>query len=377
MSALTICSKSQWLPTIRREHAFTGAALRRGLEVTFVEPPTDVRGVDATHPWRFVEALSGVEQPGSRPGLHVIARTAPVPGHRGTVAETIETVLLRRVLCERTDPEAPAVVQLPWQWPATAGRRRRVFDCADDWIQLFPHARRSRFTELFRRISDEADDVIVASDEVAHLFAGRDVIAVPNGADPASVAASPPARPDRCRLAYVGTLSERFDVALITAVLRALPHWSLALYGPCAYAGRGSQPSPELASFLTTFGPRARWHGTIPRTGVPAAIDDADVFVIPNRRHLSEGQSSMKLYDSAARGRPAVVTSGVTCTGSELPPATWVADTVDQWVEGIIAGAAEPDGVAATRLTWARANTWEQRWPAWIAGVTGGDSARG
>ena len=43
MTAFAVCSKSPWLPSIRREHAFVRLALNVGLDVVFVEPPIDIR----------------------------------------------------------------------------------------------------------------------------------------------------------------------------------------------------------------------------------------------------------------------------------------------------------------------------------------------
>jgi glycosyltransferase involved in cell wall biosynthesis len=178
-------------------------------------------------------------------------------------------------------------------------------------------------------------------------------------------------RPNRRCLAYIGTLSERFDVSIVTDVLRALPEWRLDVYGPCRYAGRGDRPAPELVGMLGAFADRVRWHGTIPRRAVPGAIDGADVIVVPIRADMAEGQSSMKLYDIAARGRPPVVARGVSSSGGEVPPGTHIADTLDEWIGGITASAVEPDDRAEARLAWARSNTWEHRWPGWASGVFG------
>jgi hypothetical protein len=104
---------------------------------------------------------------------------------------------------------------------------------------------------------------------------------------------------------------------------------------------------------------------------VASAIDAADVTLVPNVPHLSVGPSSMKMFDSAARGRPAVVAHGVTSDGDGLPPSTVVAATTDEWVTGILGCVEEPAGLAQERIDWARANTWEHRWPAWSRAVFG------
>ena len=215
----------------------------------------------------------------------------------------------------------------------------------------------------------------MASPELAHLFAGRDTTVVPNGADGAAVADQVRPRPHRGSLVYVGTLSERFDSPLVADILRALPAWTLELFGPCQYAGADDRPAPELSDLLGNFGQRLHWHGTIARPEVANAIDGADVVIVPTRSALSEGQSSMKLYDSACRGRPVVTSPGVSSGGGDSPPGTYVARHPSEWREAILAADDEDDRPAADRIAWARSNTWEQRWPTWATGVFGQSSA--
>ena len=300
----------------------------------------------------------------------MVARSTAAPGHLNRLAEAIDTRLLRRVLA-REAAHAPTVCNLPWQWPALVRQGRKVFDCADDWTKLFPASRRSRFLELFRQIAAEADEVIVASNDLARYFDGRPVRVVPNGANSADIAAPPRPRPNRNSFAYVGTFSERFDTATVAAMMRALPEWKLHLYGPCHYAGLGGRPAHELATLLEDFGHRISWHGAIARSEVHGAIDAADLVIVPLRSEMAVGQSSMKLFDVAARGRPAVVSRGVSTSDGELPPGTYVAASSDQWIAGITAAANEPSALAQIRVDWARSNTWEDRWPAWRDCVLG------
>jgi glycosyltransferase involved in cell wall biosynthesis len=220
-------------------------------------------------------------------------------------------------------------------------------------------------------VADEADEVVVASPDLAYLFPGRMPVHVPNGAEAGDVAERAVPAPRRRTAVYVGTLSERFDVPTVAEVLAALPEWSLDIYGPCRYAGLGDRPSAELQDLLAGAAGRARYHGPIPRSAVAAAIDSADVTLVPNVSRLSVGQSSMKVFDSAARGRPAVVAHGVTSDGDGLPPSTVVAATTDEWVAGILGSLEEPACLAQERIDWARANTWEHRWPTWSRAVFG------
>lgn len=373
MTAITVCSKSTWEPAMRREHALTRSALEHGVAVTFIEAPSDARSIGRSGPREFLQGLQGEVRAGGDAGLRIISRTTPVPGHRARPAELIDVTLLRRILADRTDDVGPTICNLPWQWAATRGRRFRVFDCADDWIRLLPPSRSQRLAWLFQQIADEADALIVASADLMHRFGEREVCVIPNGADPASISRRASQRPGSHSLVYVGTFSERFDADAIVGLMRAKLHCRLDLYGPCRYAGSGGRPAGELLGLLRAFPGRIRWHGAIPREDVPRAIDRADVVIVPHHPGQSEGQSSMKLFDSAARGRPAVVSAGVSCLNGGTPPGTYVVSHADQWAEAVTAAENEPADAAATRIAWARANTWDSRWPLWARSVLGSE----
>jgi glycosyltransferase involved in cell wall biosynthesis len=371
VTAITLCSKSPWDPAMRREHAFTRSALRHGVAVTFIEPPSDVRSFARSGPREFLGGLRGGVRASGHAGLRVITRTTAIPGHRTRSAELIDVTLLRRVLAEQADDAGATICNLPWQWRATRDRRLRVFDCADDWSRLLPPDRGLRLSRLFQRIGDEADAVIVASPDLAPRFGQREVCIVPNGADPASILREPSERPGSHSLVYIGTLSERFDTDAVTRVMRARTDCRVDLYGPCQYAGSGDRPVGALLELLGAFPERLRWHGAIPREDVPGAIDRADVVLVPHRSEQSQGQSSMKLFDSAARGRPAVISAGVSCVPGGPPPGTYVVEHADQWAEAVTAAENEPREEAAARIAWAGANTWESRWPLWARSVFG------
>ena len=59
MTTITLCSKSTWDPAMRREHAFTRSALKHGVEVTFIEPPSDARNIGGKGPRVFLRGLRG------------------------------------------------------------------------------------------------------------------------------------------------------------------------------------------------------------------------------------------------------------------------------------------------------------------------------
>jgi glycosyltransferase involved in cell wall biosynthesis len=364
---LVLLAKSRWRPTIRREHALALTATGAGHAVSFVEAPRDVRSVADGGVRRWATALAR-PRIGTLDGVTVAARSTVVPGHRHRVAARVDNGLLRHSALAVAAGGPVVVCQVPWDWPATAGiGSRRVFDCSDDWTALLPPARTRHLRGLLARIAAEADAVVVVSPELAGLFTGRHVVTVPNGVEASLVAATPASPPSDRRLVHVGTFSERFDVDLVDALLTALPAWHLDLYGPCRYAGLGDRPAPALTDLLARHSRQARWHGPIPRSGLAAAIDRADVVVIPNLRERSCGQSSMKLVDAAARGRPVVASAGVWPAGGDAPPPAYVeATTVAEWVDAVTA---TPPADAVAQVGWAAERTWARRWPAWADAV--------
>jgi glycosyltransferase involved in cell wall biosynthesis len=372
---LIVCSKSGWEPPIRREHEFARLAARHGHPVRFCERPLDVRSlVSPRARGRWLTPNRRVVEP----RLSVKTLRTVVPGHRGRGWGALERSLLARQYRTEDDGRAKAAVaMLPWFWDAIPAGARRVFDCTDDWSSLFPRSRK-RIREMFRRIAAEADEVIVVSEALGDLFEGRRVCVVPNGVSDVLLDPLEAPRPGAKRLAYSGTLSERFDTQLIAEALRRLPEWTLDIYGTPQYAGGGDAPSPDLRALLDEFPGRARWHGHAARGNLAAVLDSARVLVSPHR-HLYPGDGdsgqawrgdSMKLYDYFARGRPAVVTytEGHTL---DPPPHLYVASDVDAFVAAILAADREPDSCADERRRWAIRQSWPSRWGIWSAAVFG------
>jgi glycosyltransferase involved in cell wall biosynthesis len=361
---IVICAKSPWTPTIRREHALAIEAARAGCSVTFHERPRDVR--------RLTGGAPTVDAP---PGIVVRPRRTVVPGHRGRLAHAMDAASLRRGLPSHIDGAAPSavVVNTPWNWAGTsrmASGSRRIFDLADDWRLLLPHAR-AAIERQYARIGEQADAIIVAAPALAPLFS-RDVIVVPNGTSNQLLAPVSTPPPGRRRLVYVGTLSERFDVALVTEVMHRLPAWSLHLYGPCHYAGHRDRPDPQLRRLLSRAGSQVTWHGPASRGLVPILLDAGDVLILPNDPDIARGQDSMKLYDYAARARPIVSTPlGI---AGDLPPGLIEADGPAEFSAAIVRAARAPMAAGPSR-DWARRHTWGQRIGPWLDAVLGSDAS--
>jgi hypothetical protein len=369
---LVICSKSDWYPAIRREHAVARLASEHGHSVEFISRPRDVRYVRrAGLPGWLRGFTTRCEREPVTAGITVRRRSTVIPAHRGARSGAADNVLLRGVL--RTCVSRATVVTccLPWDWPAVAvsGASRRVFDMADDWGELIP-GQQARFARLFEQIAAEADEIIIVNPTLAERFPGREPCLVPNGAD-GSMLDLPAAKPDERRMVYIGTLTPRFDEELMLGVLELLPDWRLDLVGECMYPGHGAAPSPALARLLR-FREQVSWHGPLPREQAAGLLDRAAVAIAPNRPERSLGQDSMKFYDYAARGRPIVSTRWFpTATGQDLPPHLRVADTAAEFADAVSVSAVGADDESETLRQWARARTWSMRWPLWSQAVFG------
>jgi glycosyltransferase involved in cell wall biosynthesis len=366
--ALVIASKSRWDPPIRREHQLARLAAAHGHDVTFVEPPADVRALRSTGRLAWVKSAVRPAAQSGPGGIQVSARSTLMPAHRHRSLEKLEAWSLRRSLPVASTARPTVVATLPWQWPGVSQLRgyRRVLDVADDWASLLPQ-RSARVAELYAQAAEEADAITIVSDALRWRFPGRTVNLVRNALDPSLLATKSGEPPRARRLVYVGTLSERFDSALAGALIDTLPGWTLELYGGCAYSGRSDRPSSELEDLLARRDARVRWHGPVARARVAEVLDSADVLLLPNR-DLGRGQDSMKIYDYSARGRPIVSTVASVDGISERPPHMRIGSTPLELAEQVRETTDEPQEWAADRMAWARNQTWESRWPVW-AGV--------
>jgi hypothetical protein len=377
---LVVCSKSTWLPAIRREHAFARLAVAAGHRTTFVERSRDVRLLRRPGGGRALAAALVGAADATHEGIEVVPIAVVAPGHRSGVHERLEARAVRRALATRDSNDAAVVATTPWRWPAVtaAPAARRAFDCADDWSDLIPE-RRERFRELYRRIAAEADEIVVVNADLGDLFAGRAVRVVPNGVASELVEGRSVAAPKPATMSYLGTLTERLDTTLIDDVLRRLPGWQLHLFGPCQYAGMGDVPSVGLRSLLDDHRERITWHGAIERDRVAEALDRSAVCVVPHRRNTAFGGlrgwggDVMKLYDYAARGRPIVSTAWQDDLAAIGPPGLHVADNARDFAEAV-ASAADSGSATDAQRAWARQRTWSTRWPTWSAAVLGTDS---
>ncbi|HWH94539.1 MAG TPA: glycosyltransferase, partial [Baekduia sp.] len=309
---------------------------------------------------------------GAPAGVTVRPTACLVPGHRDDLAERQLGAMLGALLRRTVRRGDVVVATAPWQWRAVRSLPagvRRVFDSADDWASLIP-GRAEHFRATCAAIGAEADVVVVVNEHMAATFGDGDVRVLRNGVHRTLVDRTAQARRAGRRLIYVGTLSERFDAPLVSVLLDELGDWTLDLYGPCQYPGRGDGPDDELAALLARHAGRVAWHGVVAREDLPQVLDAATVGLLPNRPERSRGQDAMKLYDYAARGLPVASTAWASDLARIGPPVLEVGADAPALAHAVRALAEQDAGAAAERQrAWALQNTWDARWPAWRAAL--------
>ena len=365
---VTWLAKSPWRETYRREHALAQGLAAAGRETTFVEHPTHLRGavrersvgrwcLDAVAPARTARTIA--------PNLRVLHRSVLAPGHVHGAAEALNTAMSQR-LVSAISPADAVVAQMPWDWRRMRRLEaaRRVFDVADDWSATFP-SQRDRLLRHFDRIAVEADVVVVATPSMTRHFAGAHVAVVPNATDEELVHAPRAVARRERSMAYVGSLSARTDLVLLSEVLARLEDWTLDLYGPCLYRGQDGSASAAFERFLARHGERVVWHGPVSRERLAGVLDAASVGISPNVPALAAGQDAMKVYDYAARGLPVVATSRE--AGTPVPPHLRVETAPRAFADAV----AEADLLAkadrAAQQAWAADHTWRKRLAEWRA----------
>ena len=169
----------------------------------------------------------------------------------------------------------------------------------------------------------------------------------------------------------MGSIAERFDVALVRAVLTPLPDWTLTVHGQLVFPLRAQAAAEEFLGLEREFPGRFCYAGLLSRDRLPAVLDAAAVGLIPDVASRALGQSSMKTYDYCSRGVPVVATAGHLEHSSDVPPHTYVVDGAAAMVEALQATADEPADWAEDRVAWASARTWDRRTDTWLAAASG------
>jgi glycosyltransferase involved in cell wall biosynthesis len=248
-------------------------------------------------------------------------------------------------------------------------KARAVYRMCDE-TAAFPDTPRS-FAAIEREVLARVDVVIATArtlEERARRAGARQVVYLPNACDPEPFA--PPARPDpdlaalgRPLAIYAGALDHWFDAELLAETARRLPHWRFALIGP-GRGGSGTAPN------LHRLGPR-------PSTELPACFAAADAGIVPFRlTPMTHAIHPIKVYEYLAAGLPVVATP-MAETAAMQAPITLAADPA-AFAAALEATRSVADGgsARAARISFARRNTWDDRFARLLEAIGLADATR-
>ncbi|WP_336921877.1 glycosyltransferase [Aquipuribacter sp. SD81] len=294
--------------------------LTRWAPVLYVDPPRTPMSV-RRKPW--------IAESGREPRLRLVADrlarlTVMVPPLKSRPGgrEVAERVLRHRVrgAVRALGGSVRATVVIPPHYPAFhVGEALRVHLASDDFaagagIQGVSEAwvRRQE-----RRVARDADLVVAVSPVLQDKWRrlGTDPVLWTNGCDVDLMARARTVRPaadvalPQPVAGFMGTLSERTDVAWLEAVART--GRSLLLVGP------RSHTAPQQALDRVLAMPNVQWVGRRPHTEVPSYLAHMDVGLVPYADDaFNRASFPLKVLDYLAAGLPVVA--------RDLPSVRWL-----------------------------------------------------
>jgi glycosyltransferase involved in cell wall biosynthesis len=239
------------------------------------------------------------------------------------------------------------VCPVVWDFPVVAQRlrfRHVVADLIDDqraW-KASP-AYTQRLDACYRETLGRADTVFTNCEPVAEAFrdVAPDIHVVPNGAErfdrhPGPLPLPPAlAKLPRPLIGYVGNLRDRIDWALLEAVARQRPRWTLVLAGSAH-----DNPAAEALGRL----PNVHLLGVVEYPALLAHLRAFDVGIVPHEAsQLTERMNPLKVYNYFAAGLPIVATE--IANMEEMRPFISVATGAEAFVAAIEAALRRGRGI--------------------------------
>lgn len=187
---------------------------------------------------------------------------------------------------------------------------RLCVDLVDDntQYQSLPDGLRDEYAVSYRDLLDKADVVFCVSSALAnrHSTAEKRVVHIPNAVSQRPLPLKRwklPPLPAGPRVAYVGRLDERLDLALLKQVFERLPKVQFLFVGSFD-AGTQTLWRREIGAPANVH-----WLGTIPSPHLPSALASMDVCMMPHRiTPLTDSMDPLKLYAYLAAKKPVIAT---------------------------------------------------------------------
>jgi hypothetical protein len=254
----------------------------------------------------------------------------------------------------------PYNAQMVQRWPA----RTVVYDLIDD-LSVFPY-RESFLRENHARMLETADAVFYVAHRLHETLGRRkaDAVYLPNAVEYARFASPSDQvlldprfhqllQTGRPVVGYYGALAGWLDVALLEAVARARPDWSILLIG---------HPLPDAPSLRAL----QRQENVLvlpaqPYVKLPAYLSRFTAAMIPfvlNR--ITEATSPLKLFEYFAGGKPVISAPMPECAAFEE---VLIASTAEEFSKALDAARARSQDPAFEERVRAiaRRNSWQLR----------------
>jgi teichuronic acid biosynthesis glycosyltransferase TuaH len=259
------------------------------------------------------------------------------------------------------------VIAIPPHYPVfgAVGESLRVHLASDDFVAgaRLNGVSTRWVTSRERRVARQADEVVAVSPVLVEKWRalGQQATLITNGCDYELFATSDSVEPaaevhlPRPIAGFIGTLSERTDVAWLEAV--AERGHSLLLVGP------RSHTAPHAALDRVLSRPNVQWVGRQLHTDVPSYLVHMDAGLVPySDNEFNRASFPLKVLDYLAAGLPVV--------GSDLPSLRWLqtdlveltpdATSFADAVERLLATPRDP-GLVRRRRAFASEHSWDAR----------------
>ena len=154
------------------------------------------------------------------------------------------------------------------------------------------------------------------------------------------------------RVGYLGFISERTDLTLLTKLAIERPNYELLIAGPDNERLLLSSGLLDLPNVITI--------DYLPYSEAPSFIQSLDVCLIPHvHSAFSQSMSPLKLFQYLASGRPIVTTE---VAGTERwKDLVYIADNDDSFIHNVDKALAEDSRLAAKRISAAKHESWPHR----------------
>jgi len=348
---------------------------RRGYRILFIEQPAGPEHL-LRYPalrrrkfrrWRegpreIAENLWIVSLPPLLPGRYYSPTVNRLNQHLTTLSlhRHLQTCKLADLLLWLYNPEqGPLIGQF--------GERLSVYHCIDEFA---PGSRGRK-----RRLINEYESELLAKVDV--VFANSALTAankrrlnphtyrIPSGADVEHFAqALDPALPPhpaiaslpRPRIGYIGHINERLDYAVLEALARQRPAWSLALVGDTYPWTLDAPPLRRLRALSNVH-----FLGRHPFPDMPALVKGMDVCLLPYADdERARYRSPLKLYEYLAAGKPVVSTDHP--EARELAEVIDIAATPEAFIASVERALAEDrPAEQRRRVAAAQPHSWDRR----------------